>query len=198
MSINPYQPPSSSPATETDFAALRAIARQAVRRSLLILSVPAFYNYCAFDAQAIVGAGTPPGLALLYRAANLLGSVVGGALVWFLGLPLIELFSHGLRLLVARTADASVWNRTLYEALRRSPYLAVPGAVLWAVWVFGFYQLRIDIVTISWVVGVPAHLLAAALYFPLICRWCRLAACPSAPGAPQSKIADRSGGERQA
>lgn len=62
----------------------------------------------------------------------------------------------------------------LYATFIRSAPYAVAGAILWGIWVFGFYQAKVDFMVLSVPVGILAHGLAAALYLPLIYRWYRI------------------------
>jgi hypothetical protein len=79
----------------------------------------------------------------------------------------------------AHDTDRAGWLDALHKQLTWAPYLALPGAALWAIWVFGVYQLHVDFRLLSWAVGVPAHLLAACLYVPLLYAWYQLSRSPS-------------------
>jgi hypothetical protein len=168
MTDNPYESPKwlgESPITSTS---LQLQATRLFRTLALVLLVPAFYNYWEFDVHVV--SQLPDILAPLCRFANILGFVVGGLLVWFLGMPTLERISRLLRIVFAGGADRATWQEVLYRSFNRTTYLAVGGAALWILWVFGYYEMRSDFYTISWAVGVPAHLLAACWYVPLIHR----------------------------
>lgn len=174
MIENPYQSPRSLPDPASAESNLRKHARRSIRISMLVLMIPAIYNYIVFDARAIAGR-LPDDLVVVCRAINLFGFIIGTAAIWFLGLACLELASNAIRFAFARGISPSAWQENLHRSLGLTVYLAVPCAALWAIWVFGFYEMRVNFRVISWAVGIPAHLLAACLYLPLIYRWYRLA-----------------------
>ena len=88
---------------------------------------------------------------------------------------LLERVAQLIRFTLASTTQPDAWNQPLYEALNSAVTLAIPGAILWAAWTFGFYYLGINFVTISWAIGVPAHLLGACWYLALFFKWYQLA-----------------------
>jgi hypothetical protein len=174
MIDNPYESPKLFGDSTSAASQERVQGQRSFRTTAFVLFLPAIYNYWAFDAGEV--SRLPDDLANLCRTANILGLVVGGVLIWFLGLPSLELLSRFLRGVFAGGTDHVAWQGILYRSLSLTPYLAVPGAALWAIWVFCFYQLNTDFYVISWSVGIPAHLLGACWYVPLIYRWYRLAA----------------------
>jgi hypothetical protein len=192
MTENPYESPRCMGETTSEPLSLRMQATRSLRILELVLLVPALYNYWEFDAHAV--SRLPGLLARDCRAANLLGFVVGGALVWFVGMPTLEGIARLLRIVFAGSTDGTAWQEVLYRSFQRTTRLAVGGAALWVIWVFGFYEMRSDFYTISWAVGVPAHVLAACWYVPLIYRWCRLAESGATPGTPQNQRMDQNGG----
>jgi hypothetical protein len=182
MTENPYQSPSFPGETVAAESRLRRQARRSFRVAALILFLPAAYNYWAFDAYAV---GRLPGDdAQLSRTLNMLGLVMVAALIWHLGLPGLEALARLLRTVFARGTDRTAWEEALYRSLGWAVYLAIPGAVLWTIWVFAFYRLHADFHALSWAIGVPAHLLGACWYVPLIYRWYRLTVSGSAHGPP--------------
>lgn len=189
MSDNPYRSPTAE-SSETGDDRLRRRAESAFRLSTCILIVPALYNYWQFDSQAIASSALPSAAMTTYRTTNLACFVVGGTLIWFFGVRLLEWLSGKLRNVVAQRADPDAWHRVLYENLARTPAFAIAGACLWAIWVYGFYVMSWNFMVISWAVGVPSHLLAACIYLPLAYRWYRLATAPD-------EIEMARGGERQ-
>jgi hypothetical protein len=180
MIENPYQSPQFSGETANTESSLRKRARLSFRIAILVLLIPAVYNYWAYDAHAVASSRLPSDLATLCRTVEVLGFVVAGTLIWFLGLPILEAIAQLVRILFANGADRTAWQDILYRSLSWAAFLAVPGAALWGMWVFGFYQMDVDFYTISWAIGVPAHLLAACWYLPLMHGWYRLAASRSA------------------
>ena len=173
MSTNPYESPAVANHTADSHLPNRRSALAAFRTAFLILLAPALFNYYAFDTHAISG-GIPPILQAVYRTTNLVGIVVGSTFIWFFALPVLEAVARTIRNVVARDASTDSWDGALYVSLKPAVYLAVPGAILWVLWVVGFYFLQLDFVMISYGVGIPAHVLAACLYVPLLIRWYRL------------------------
>ncbi|MEZ6119934.1 MAG: hypothetical protein R3C28_25650 [Pirellulaceae bacterium] len=170
MSTNPYESP-SSPAQQRPLQnEPRSAARRSVRIALLMLLMPALYNFACFNF--------PPTATLpihrLYQAVNSLGLISIVAFVWFFGLTCLEGVTGGIHAMVARTSSLAAWKNELYAILSRLPWFAIPGAVLWTIWVAAVYQLRIGFYAVSVPVGIAAHVLAACLYVPLAYRWYKL------------------------
>lgn len=174
MIENPYQSPRLSRKSVDAEPSLRKRAQLSFRAAALVLLIPAVYNYWAFDAHAIASGRLPSDLATFYRTANAVAFVVGMTLIWFLGLPIIEAIARLLRVVFANGTDSAAWQRALYRSLNWTVTLAIPGAALWVIWVFGFYRVGVNFYAISWPIGVTAHLLAACWYVPLIHRWYRM------------------------
>ncbi len=173
MTENPYQSPSFVVKGNRAESSLRHEARRSFRTAALILFLPAAYNYWAFDRYAV--GRLHEDIASVCRVANMLGLVIGAGLIWHVGLPCLEAIAQCLRIVFARSTDREAWDETLYRSLRSVVYLAIPGAVLWMGWVFGYYHMLGDFYTLSWAIGIPAHLLGACWYVPLAYRWYRLA-----------------------
>jgi len=154
---------------------LRTQAMLSLRIAILILSVPAAYNYLAFDAHAIRSSNLPSDIQWLYRTINLFAFVVAEVLLWTFGLRVLESMAALIRTLIAKNAAPSEWQKVLHRSMRSLAFLAVPGAVLWMMWVYGLYEAGVSYLKISWIIGVPAHLLTACWYLPLIYQWYQLA-----------------------
>ena len=168
---NPFQPPQA-----TDLYVEHPARRRAKVAWLIInlmLIVPATYNALEFSALKM-GTRLTPREALFVWGGNLVLIVIGGFLCWLLGLRIIERMSLFIRSLLAGKADKSDWQEILYLGIYRAAILSIPGAILWMVWGFAFYRMQIDFFVISWVIGVPAHLLGAAVYLPIVYGWYRL------------------------
>lgn len=165
---NPFQPPSTTDLSRSIVSPNRNTSLWLILN--LTLFVAAFYNALEFNAQ-FMGTRMSPRGALILWILNLLSVCAGGFLIWLFGLGLLERLSLLLRGLIARRSDRAAWQDCLYEALKRAAILSIPGAILWIVWVFAFYRLKMNFFVISWVVGVPAHVLGAAVYVPLLLRW---------------------------
>ena len=166
---NPYQPPKAGTAPPPVVAGRHAALRH-FRIALLILLVPAFYNFVCFNFLAGPATAT---LALsdFHRLVNTLGFAFGTVALWYFGLAMLEVLSVSIHAIFARESELVRWKSDLYDTLRRGPLLACLGAVLWSIWVAGFYQLGISFYVISVPIGVAAHIVAACLYLPLIYRW---------------------------
>ena len=111
--------------------------------------------YWEFDARFIASSRLPSDLASLYRVVNVLGFIVGGTVIWLFAFPILEMVARLTRTLVAPHADRAAWQEVLYRSLRWSAVLAILGAVLWVLWIVGFYRMEIDFYTVSWSVGIP-------------------------------------------
>jgi len=173
MSTNPYETPAVGDHTADSHLQKRRAALAAFRTAFLILLAAALFNYYAFDTHTIIG-GFPPILQAAYRITNLVGIAIGSAFIWFFALPVLEAVARQIRNVVARDVSTDSWDGALYVSLKPAVYLAVPGSIIWVLWVVGFYYLQLDFVMISYAVGVPAHVLAACFYVPLLVRWYRL------------------------
>lgn len=173
MSTNPYQPPDIQAAPSATRNENQYSARRSLRIALLILLVPAIYNFVCFSVQFTGNQISFPS-HILYLTINTVALLLTVAAIWFIGLTALEFITGGLHSIVARKSKLEDWKESLYEILRRAPYLAVPGAVLWAVWVIAIYQLQFGFYVVSVPIGIAAHALAACLYLPLIYRWFRV------------------------
>ncbi|MEM1069001.1 MAG: hypothetical protein AAGG48_23220 [Planctomycetota bacterium] len=169
MNENPYQPPM---VPEEKESADKTRARRSFRLATVILWVPAVYNYLEFDAIALTG--LPGDVEWLYRSVNVVLLLTGFVLLWFIGLNLVERTSLLLHRVFASHTDVKDWQETLYRSVPRIVRLALFGAGLWLIWIVGFYRMDWDFYTLSWVIGVPAHALAACWYLPLLVRWYQL------------------------
>jgi len=170
MKANPYETPSELIEQDPRSSSTRTAAQRHVRMALLIMLLPAAYNFVCFNFSPSFDQIEFPNRSL-YRMANLIGFGLIAAAVWWFGLTLFEFVTRGIHSIVARKSKLAEWQRELYSNLQRAPGLAIPGAVLWAVWVLAFYQLQIKFYLVSVPVAIAAHLLAAWLYLPLAYQW---------------------------
>lgn len=173
MSDNPYESPKVPAVLQTTVNVDRVKALRSVRIALLILLVPAVYNFVCFNLHLNPRRIQLP-LHSVYVTINSLGIVLIAFVIWFFGLAILEFVCGGLHSILARKSLLDDWKSTMYVIVRRAPKFAVAGAVLWVIWVAAFYQLRLDFYVVSVPVGVAAHLLAACLYIPLFYRWYRI------------------------
>ncbi len=174
MSNNPYQSPTAGQQRPMATLPNRQSSQRTFRIAILILLAPALFNYYAFDTHLIANGSIVPALQNIYRAANIAGIVLATVLIWLFGLSFLEHVSTLTRSLFARHVAIDAWNDAIYASLKPAVILAIPGAFLWGLWVIGFYYLEVDFVTISYVIGIPSHLLLACLYVPLLVRWYKL------------------------
>jgi len=164
MNQNPYTPPGVQTDDISSTDDIRLSALRGIRMALLILVFPALYNFYCFAVFL-------PGIV---RTINALAILLTLMAIWIFGLSALEFFTGGIHTMVARRSASAQWKTALYEVLRRLPLFAGPGAILWAIWVFAFYQLRLDFHLVSIPIGIAGHALAACVYVPLIYRWYRV------------------------
>ncbi len=148
-------------------------ALSSVRIALLILFVPAVYNFICFNFPSNANRIEVP-IHSVYVTINLLGIVLIVFAIWIFGLTILEFVAGGLHSILARKSLLDDWKATLYIIVRRTPLFAVPGAALWAIWVAAIYQLQLGFYIVSIPIGVAAHLMAASLYVPLFYRWYKM------------------------
>lgn len=173
MNQNPYTQPESQqtviPALDVD----QTSARRSVRTALLVLLLPAVYNFCCFNFPGRLATGQAS-VPVVFVIANSAGLIAVAAAIWFFGYQALELIVRLIHSIVARHSKFEQWRHALHVTLVRLPVFAIFGAILWVIWVAAFYQAGIGFYTISWPIGLAAHLLAAGLYVPLIYRFYRL------------------------
>lgn len=151
-------------------AGLRANALRRIRYALLILLLPAIYNFICFSllVDSLVG---DLHMWMIYWAVNGMGFATLATAVWFLGLRLLEVLTVVVHKIFGSKATLENWNAALYEVLVRGPLLAVLGAIVWGIWVVAYYHLSVGFYMISIPTGIAGNLLAACLYVPLLYRW---------------------------
>lgn len=192
METNPFQSPVATDQAKENSVASQQLAESkrrtviSVRAAILILLLAGLFNLYAFDYFLTQNMITPR-VQMGVRVFNLVGIAMITLLCWFLFVPALEVLGRFVRHFSGRHSDVAAWNDAIYRSLRPAIYLAIPGAIVWGIWVFGFYFVHFDFLTLSYAVGIPAHLLAAALYLPLIFRWYTLARSPS-PEQPDGAI----------
>jgi len=173
MSTNPYESPKVQATQRLTPNEDRVTALRNVRIALLILLVPAIYNFICFNFPSSADRIEFPAHSV-YRTANSIGLTLVVLFIWFFGLTILEFVTGGIHSIAARKSKLAKWKATLYVTLRRAPLFAVPGAALWAIWIAAFYQLHLGFYTVLVPIGIAAHLLAACLYVPLIVRWYKI------------------------
>jgi hypothetical protein len=182
MSSNPYQSSVVDADVTVEETELRRRARVHLRFVFLILLMPAIYNYVQFDRAYIADGGLGAATETMYRSVNLIGMALFAVLIWRATLPLLERIADFVRRSFAGNADRASWNSPLYAAIKSAVFLAIPGSILWFIWIVGFYELGLNFTVISYTVGIPGHVIGACFYVPLVYRWYMLtqAQTPSA------------------
>lgn len=173
MSQNPYATPQAEPDPPSASVSRRA-AQICLRIAVIILLVPGMYNYYCFDALVLVGNSIPTRVLVVYRIVNIVGIQLLCVGVWFFGLPILMLMTKLAFSVFGRASKIEDWNNALFAVVKRMPWFAFLGAILWFDWVFAYYSSenpdRIMLIRN----GILAHLLAAVLYLPLFYRWYRI------------------------
>jgi len=178
MNTNPYESPKSQATLQSPHSEERTTALRSVRIALLMMLAPAIYNLIYFSFSADTNRIEIP-IHSIYRTLNTIGLVAITTAIWFFGLAALDFVTGGLHSVFSRRTTLDNWKTTLYIILRRAPFFAFFGAVLWAIWVAAVYQFGFEFYTVSVPIGVAAHLLAAGLYLPLIYQWYKVE-CSSA------------------
>lgn len=177
MSTNPYQSPQAESVSLETQPPLRREALKSVRVATILLTLAGvfnFYCFCVHGRTLYIGTPTPSMVDLTEFAAGCVGIGLIAVVCWFAFLPVLEFLSRMIHSIVARNTDPKQWDEALYASLKPAALLAIPGMILWFVWVIGFYFLGVNFFVISYAVGIPSHILAACLYVPLLFRWYKL------------------------
>lgn len=174
---NPFESPRfSGLKSNRETSCGRRAAMRRLRWSLLILLVPAVYNYVCFDRVAL-GTGVRASDEIyvsVFRFINLGGMALLSVVLWFFSLGALEwLITLIFRVLRCRSSLPD-WHAALYEVLGSLVWFSLAASALWMSWTIGFYDLGIGFYAVSYPVGILAHLLAAGLYVPLAYRWFRI------------------------
>jgi hypothetical protein len=182
-SINPYEAPQSlDQVVAAPQSADRSVARKNIHHALLILLIPALWNYgCLFwpDLIAIPRySGKPVNLDPVARAASW-GSFVLIA-VTFIGLGLFALkILDGIAIFVHRCVGGqttrTAWLESMYFSLWTLRWASRLGAVWWIVWLIVFFYARaFDPFWTCFIMGTVGHLIGAWVYGTIFYNWYRL------------------------
>lgn len=177
MSTNPYQSPQAEITTSEEGLPLRDAVLKSLRVATLLLTAAWLFNYfclCFHGRTSYIGQSIPFTVTVV---AFTIGSLMIGliALVcWFAVLPVLEFVNQTARRMIAPITAPEPWERAFYISLKPAAMLALPGMILWIIWVIGFYLVGVNFYVISYSIGIPAHILAACLYVPLLFRWYKL------------------------
>jgi hypothetical protein len=177
---NPFAPPTAQfiPQAKLLVNRDRKLARWSLLLSYLFLAIAAVFNNWAFLASIPFGMGPRSGpfvsvfdVSISYSVTALI-VVTGFGIAWFfLGLGILETLTRVLHSVFSKKETVSPWIKQLHIVCKQSLLFALPGALLWVFWVYGFYFLEIEFYALSVPVGVAAHVLAAGFYLQLFVRW---------------------------
>ena len=178
MTQNPYESPSTQAvpvAHEFDLKRQKAI--WSLRYTYLILVMPALYNNACLNIAAFTFSPVPgakpitSGAWIVVFGFAVLFSIVIGGLWWFLSLACIERITRIIHWCVSKQLTCGAWINRLHDSFGKLYWYAIPGAILWGSWVYAYYQLEMDSISVSIAAGIAAHILAAAWYIPLFFNW---------------------------
>lgn len=177
MSTNPYQSPQAESVPPKAPSPLRREALKSLRVATVLLTTAGLFNFVCFYGLGrtwYTGSSSISVIDVSEFQAGFLGTALMGVVCWFTVLPVLEFLSRIIHRIASRNPDTGPWQEALYVSLKPAALLAVPGFVLWIIWTIGFYYLDVNFFVISYAVGIPAHILAACLYVPLLFRWYKL------------------------
>ena len=178
MDDNPFSPPSALERRTESVSSTRSSARRSIQLSLLIFLIPTIYNFVCFDIERtrsiaeINNIVTP--MVSFFQIIGFIGIANAFIALCFLTLPLCEIATLCLNRWLGQRNNLDLWKTELYASMIALPKFAIPGAILWSLWVFLFYQFGMAFTTVSISVSVAAHLLAATFYIPLFVAWFKI------------------------
>lgn len=171
MSDNPYE----SPLTDSLPQPVEpSSVRTRWRLTVAILLVPAIYNYVSFCREVCSGVNSLPYHDAIVWTSNGVMLAMAAAAGWFLGLPALAWVSRLVHRILQAKSSPEDWQHEFNAMISSGPALAAVGAVVWAVWVFTFYEFEAPFMVASVPAAILGHLCGAALYLPLFFRWYRL------------------------
>lgn len=171
---NPYRSPATIDQPAPAAPLLRADALFRFRVAVTLLLIAAFAN--AFFRPRFLYMVTS--VMLIKYRIGLLDFLFISAIGFFAmtgAFNALERLAKLLRRIFAANSDPEAWNNAIYNAFRPAIPLGLAGALLWIIWVIAFFELRINFYVISYAVGIPAHLLAACVYLPMLSGWFKAA-----------------------
>ena len=146
----------------------RIIARSKTKQVLLIMLIPALYNFICFNFPQ------NSSMPLLFAVFNGIGLLMLLITAWFFSLHILEFACSALNIAFGQQNKTRSWKNALYNSLKITPRLAAAGALLWLAWAYGFYQLAMPFYSISIPALITGNVLAAVWYLPLIFHWRRI------------------------
>ncbi|MBI1247069.1 hypothetical protein GC197_04400 [bacterium] len=176
MPTNPYQSPQADDTPVEVRLSKRQEALDSVRAAAALLTTAGLLNFGALFSPGFETYWHTPTFWIVLAVDTILLAGIGliVAACWFLLLPTLEFLGGLIRAIIAPSVDRGEWQDAIYVSLKPARLLAIPGTILWVIWVIGLFYLNANFFVISYAVGIPAHILAACLYVPLIVRWYRL------------------------
>lgn len=166
---NPYASPNVEEVLPVVLLDTKGKALRSLRISLVLLLIPAAYNFGSYSMS--LSPKVHGDFLKLLTYGGLVGIALAITAIWLLGLPLLELITYVLHAIFGRRSSLAQWKQELYLTVRRLPWFAIPGAMIWSAWTFAFYQVGLDFMAISLPAAVAAHIIGALVYFPLLYRW---------------------------
>ena len=176
MTTNPYQSPQADDTQVVAPLPTRQEGLESIRTATALLSTAGLINFAALFRPGFEVYWNTPTFWIVLAVDTILLAGIGliVAACWFLLLPTLEFLGGLIRSIIAPSVNRGEWDNALYASLKPAGLLATFGMILWVIWVVGFFILNANFYVISYAVGIPAHILAACLYVPLIYRWYRL------------------------
>jgi hypothetical protein len=188
---NPYESPRvldqliTAPPSADRVAALKG-----VRNALLILAIPALWNYgCLFwpefvGLHARVGgafrrlptpAGTVHTVLATFNFFLLVATFLG---LWFLALKIFDWIALIIHRLFGGETSSADWLSSMYHSLWTLVWASRLGAICFVGWlVLFFYVPNVDRVAVSVLLSTAGHLIAAWVYGTVFFNWYRLRHC---------------------
>jgi hypothetical protein len=182
-SINPYEAPKSfDQVATTPQSAERSAARKNIRHALLILVIPAVWNYgCLFwpDLIAIPQPRVEPtfldSAVQVMSLGNLLLIVAAFIGLWFCALKVLDWIAMTVHRLFGGHTTRTQWLESMYYSLWTLRWAARLGAVCWIAWLILFFYARAgDPFWTCFLMGTIGHLIGAWVYGTVFYNWYRL------------------------
>jgi hypothetical protein len=195
-SINPYEAPESPDQVAPPRAAERPVALKNIRDALLILLIPAAWNYgCLFWGEFVgvprggrmLDAGNDPVFRVL-ALGNLFLLTAAFVGLWLLALKILDGIAVAVHHVCGGRTSRTAWLESMYYSLWTLRWASRLGAVCWIAWLILFFYARMfDPFWICFVMGTVGHLIGAWVYGTIFYNWYRLRqATPPPPGPDHS------------
>jgi len=175
---NPYRSPESDGAAP--LSELRSSALRTVRKTLVVLAIPALLNWwCLHFVYSPRGGGrygmTGSTFMPLLAAANFVLAVTAFVGLWLFGLKALDCAAVVAHHLAGEGQSQQEWIDSMHLSLRPMPAAALVGAALWCLWLYLFFlDARYPVWFINLALGGVGHVVAATVYGWIIYNWWRL------------------------